>query len=57
VVLGRNPAQLTALGVGTDLVTLGIGGNDYRVFGRVIGTCPGLRAADPTGNPCQEAAE
>jgi lysophospholipase L1-like esterase len=53
VPLGTNPAQLSALGLGTDLVTLGIGGNDYGVFARLIGTCPGLRALDPTGNPCQ----
>jgi hypothetical protein len=53
VLLGQNPAQLSALGVRTDLVTLGIGGNDYGVFGQAVGTCPGLRASDPTGNPCQ----
>ncbi|HJQ47432.1 MAG TPA: SGNH/GDSL hydrolase family protein [Amycolatopsis sp.] len=53
VLLGPNPPQLSALREGTDLVTLGIGGNDYDVFGSIIGTCPGLRAGDPTGNPCQ----
>jgi len=34
-------------------VTLGIGGNDYGVFGSIVGTCPDLRSSDPTGNPCQ----
>ncbi|GAB2987819.1 SGNH/GDSL hydrolase family protein [Amycolatopsis acidiphila] len=53
VPLGTNPPQLNALRPDTDLVTLGIGGNDYSVFGTLIGTCPGLRASDPTGNPCQ----
>jgi len=51
--LGSNPPQLDALRESTDLVTLGIGGNDYGVFGSIIGTCPGLRESDPTGNPCQ----
>jgi lysophospholipase L1-like esterase len=54
VPLGRNQAQFYALGVHTDLVTLGIGGNDYGVFGRIIDACPSLRSSDPTGNPCQE---
>ncbi|GHF61960.1 lysophospholipase L1-like esterase [Amycolatopsis bartoniae] len=53
VTLGTNPPQLDALRADTDLVTLGIGGNDYGVFGTLVGTCPGLRASDPTGNPCQ----
>jgi lysophospholipase L1-like esterase len=53
VAFGPNPPQLDALRPDTDLVTLGIGGNDYSVFGTIIGTCPGLRATDPTGNPCQ----
>lgn len=51
---GTNPPQLDALRLDTDLVTLGIGGNDFDVFGRLVGTCPGLRPADPTGNPCEE---
>ncbi|MEC3979086.1 SGNH/GDSL hydrolase family protein [Amycolatopsis sp. H20-H5] len=50
---GRNPAQFTALKVDTDLVTLGIGGNDSSVFGSIVATCPALRSADPTGNPCE----
>jgi lysophospholipase L1-like esterase len=52
--LGVNPPQLDALSADTDLVTLSIGGNDDNVFGTVTSTCPGLRASDPTGNPCQQ---
>jgi lysophospholipase L1-like esterase len=55
VTFGRNPAQFSALRRDTDVVTVGIGGNDYGVFGRLVGTCPALRASDPTGNPCQRS--
>jgi hypothetical protein len=51
---GTNGPQLDALRIDTDLVTLGIGGNDYGVFGSLTGTCPGLRESDPTGNPCEK---
>ncbi|MEQ0560836.1 SGNH/GDSL hydrolase family protein [Amycolatopsis sp. NEAU-NG30] len=51
---GTNAPQLDALRFDTDLVTIGIGGNDFDVFGRLIETCPGLRASDPTGNPCED---
>ncbi|EOD57489.1 SGNH/GDSL hydrolase family protein [Amycolatopsis vancoresmycina] len=51
---GTNAPQLDALRVDTDLVTLGIGGNDYGVFGTLTATCPGLRASDPTGSPCEQ---
>lgn len=54
VTLGANPPQFSALRADTDLVTVGIGGNDYDVFGTLVGTCPSLRASDPTGNPCQD---
>jgi lysophospholipase L1-like esterase len=54
VTLGRNPAQFSALRADTNLVTLGIGGNDYGVFGTLVGTCPALRESDPAGNPCQD---
>lgn len=52
--LGTFPPQFNALTPNTDLVTLGIGGNDFGVFGDVTGTCPGLRAVDPTGSPCKK---
>lgn len=51
---GTNPPQLDALRIDTDLVTLGIGGNDFDIFSRLVATCPGLRASDATGNPCED---
>jgi lysophospholipase L1-like esterase len=52
-ILGTAAPQFDALTPDTDLVTLGIGGNDFGVFGDIVGTCPGLRASDPTGAPCK----
>ncbi|MFF1816781.1 SGNH/GDSL hydrolase family protein [Kribbella sp. NPDC058245] len=52
-ILGTAAPQFDALSSETDLVTLGIGGNDFGVFGSIVGTCPGLRASDPTGAPCK----
>ncbi len=51
--LGTFPPQFNALTPDTDLVTVGIGGNDFGVFGDITGTCPGLRAVDPAGSPCK----
>ncbi|RSM38300.1 SGNH/GDSL hydrolase family protein [Amycolatopsis balhimycina DSM 5908] len=51
---GTNAPQLDALRLDTDLVTVGIGGNDFDLFDRLVTTCPGLRPSDPTGNPCEE---
>jgi lysophospholipase L1-like esterase len=48
----RIPPQLRSLTRGTDLVTLGIGGNDLNLFSTLISTCTRLRATDPTGSPC-----
>ncbi|GAA2135550.1 SGNH/GDSL hydrolase family protein [Nocardioides koreensis] len=45
--------QLDALGPGTDLVTLGIGGNDFGLFGAVLRRCSPLARSDPTGAPCR----
>lgn len=53
LLLGKNPPQFDALTADTDLVTVGIGGNDFGVFGDIISTCPKLRDSDPTGAPCE----
>jgi lysophospholipase L1-like esterase len=47
--------QLDALGPGTDLVTVGIGGNDLGLFGTVFRRCPLLARQDPGGAPCRAA--
>ncbi|MCW2807318.1 MAG: Lipase 2 precursor [Marmoricola sp.] len=49
------PAQLTALTADTDLVTIGIGGNDGGVFQQLTSRCPDLRSTDPSGAPCRTA--
>jgi lysophospholipase L1-like esterase len=46
------PAQLRAVDKDTDLVTVGIGGNDYDMFATLAQTCIRLRATDPNGSPC-----
>ncbi|MFF0340722.1 SGNH/GDSL hydrolase family protein [Kribbella sp. NPDC004875] len=51
--LGTAAPQFDALTPDTDLVTVGIGGNDFGVFGSIIDTCPKLRSSDPTGAPCK----
>ncbi len=50
-----NPPQLDALDAGTDLVTLGIGANDFGIFGRLVLNCSRLATSDPTGDPCATA--
>lgn len=52
--LATQPPQVEALTPDTDLVTLGMGGNDYSVFGSIVSTCPELREEDPTGSPCRD---
>ena len=54
LVLGSHAPQFDALTASTDLVSISIGGNDYSVFGSIVGTCPGLAADDPTGSPCKQ---
>ena len=46
------PAQGTALTSDTQLVTLGMGGNDEGVFTTLVGRCTSLRTQDPSGAPC-----
>ncbi|WP_185995028.1 SGNH/GDSL hydrolase family protein [Nocardioides campestrisoli] len=49
------PPQLDALDARTDLVTLGMGGNDFGVFATLVTTCPTLAPTDPRGAPCRAA--
>jgi lysophospholipase L1-like esterase len=48
------PPQLAALSDRTDLVTVGIGGNDFDVFSRLVTVCPRVRAEDSDGAPCRD---
>ncbi|MBE7325081.1 SGNH/GDSL hydrolase family protein [Nocardioides sp. Y6] len=50
---GRAPAQFEALTEETELVTLGIGGNDFNVFGTLVEECPAVRPRAPRGAPCR----
>ncbi len=49
------PPQFDALTPDTDLVTIGIGGNDFGVFAALIFNCSQLAKTDRTGAPCRDA--
>ena len=51
---GDQPPQLDALTRDTDLVTVGVGGNDFHLFATMVFTCTKLRSSDPTGSPCRD---
>lgn len=48
------PPQLRAVDRRADLVTLGIGGNDFDLFHTLVATCSQLRSRDPNGSPCAD---
>lgn len=48
------PPQFQALQPGTDLVTVGIGANDFQFFSRMMVLCLSLADEDPKGAPCME---
>jgi lysophospholipase L1-like esterase len=49
------PPQLDSVHEDTDLVTVGLGGNDFSWFLGVMFSCTSAAPADPTGNPCERA--
>ena len=49
--------QFASLTKDTDLVTIGMGGNDFGVFATLVTDCVALRRRDPTGSPCRKAME
>ncbi|GAB2866126.1 SGNH/GDSL hydrolase family protein [Nocardioides pacificus] len=51
---GTVPPQLQPLSAETDLVTLGMGGNDFALFSTLVGECVRLRDVDPAGTPCAD---
>ncbi|WP_141015048.1 SGNH/GDSL hydrolase family protein [Nocardioides sambongensis] len=54
IIPGPAPArQVGALSRATDLVTVGIGGNDYSLFGSMIDVCGEVAKARPNGAPCK----
>lgn len=48
------PPQFAALSADTSLVTLGIGGNDLKLFQTMVGTCGQFALSDPDGAPCRD---
>ncbi len=50
----ERPPQLDSLAEETDLVTLGIGANDFRYFSEMIFTCLEVAKLDPKGSPCRD---
>ena len=48
------PPQFAALPADTSLVTLGIGGNDLKLFQTMVGTCGQLGLSEPDGSPCRD---
>ncbi|WP_017558773.1 SGNH/GDSL hydrolase family protein [Nocardiopsis baichengensis] len=51
---GSNPPQFDALGAGTDLVTLQVGGNDMG-FADIVTRCAFLGTFNPYGEPCKNS--
>jgi lysophospholipase L1-like esterase len=51
-----NPAQFDSLTTDTDLVTIGLGGNDFGIFGTLLRDCASSSSTDAAGKPCTDAA-
>ncbi|MBZ5737965.1 SGNH/GDSL hydrolase family protein [Nocardioides mangrovi] len=51
---GSVPPQLEAVTARTDLVTIGLGGNDDSLFAGTLGRCMKLGGTDPDGSPCTD---
>jgi len=49
------PPQLDAVSARTDLVSIGVGGNDFGLFGSMSLGCFQVAETEPTGAPCRDA--
>ena len=47
--------QVPALSADTDLVTIGIGGNDFGLFSTILRSCLSFGSGEPTGKACTDA--
>jgi lysophospholipase L1-like esterase len=54
---GFVPPQFDAVTEDTDLVTIGLGGNDFGVFSRLIAGCVARADQNPDGAPCRSAQQ
>jgi lysophospholipase L1-like esterase len=52
---GPVPPQFDALEESTELVTIGIGGNDLSLFNDLVSTCVQVSRPDAPGSPCRDA--
>jgi hypothetical protein len=48
------PPQFDALGPSTEVVTIGMGGNDHNLFSSLLTACTELDIAKPEGAPCKQ---
>ena len=51
------PAQFSGLTPRTNLVTVSMGGNDFGMYGTLVGQCAFMKGLDPSGAPCRTALE
>ena len=49
--------QVTEITPEAELVTLGVGGNDFDLFTKLIQSCAGLAGSDPEGAPCSDTVQ
>ena len=52
---GPVPPQFDALEESTELVTIGIGGNDLSLFSDLVSTCVQVSRPEANGSPCRDA--
>ncbi len=52
--IGTLEPQIDAVDEDTDVITVGIGANDFNLIGRIVVGCPSLARKTPDGQPCTD---
>lgn len=52
--VGNLEPQISTVDDDTDVITVGIGANDFNLIGRIVVGCPNLARQDPDGQPCTD---